>query len=54
MEGVPSTQRCYTVIVPLLNFVTRCLSTSWDENNCPHNAMETVGEGQEGPSPVLI
>lgn len=39
------TQRCYTVIVLLLNFITRCLTTSWDENNCPHDAMETVGGG---------
>jgi len=54
MEGVLSTERCYTVIVSLLNFVTRCLSTSWDENNCPLNAMETVGEDQEVPSPILI
>lgn len=44
-EGVPSTQRCYTVIVPLLNFVTRCLTTSWEKNNCPHDTMETAGGG---------
>lgn len=32
-------------IVAPLNFVIRGLTTSCDENNCPHNALETIGGG---------
>lgn len=33
------------VTVAPLNFVIRGLTTSCDENNCPHNTIETTGGG---------